>query len=113
MYHYLTGSASWLVLTQLTQVFGVRGLWGDLILDPKLVREEFDSAGSAGVSFTFAGKNFQLTYQNSQRVDHGRYRARQVTLNGRPLSFTHAPGGAVRILKSALKAPGKLRVVLG
>ena len=31
MYHYLTGAASWFMLTMITQVFGVRGEAGDLI----------------------------------------------------------------------------------
>ena len=32
MYHYLTGSASWLLLTVLTQMYGVRGSAGNLSL---------------------------------------------------------------------------------
>lgn len=36
MYPYLTGAGSWLLLTLQTQAFGVRGLHGDLLLEPKL-----------------------------------------------------------------------------
>lgn len=43
MYTYLTGSASWLLLTMVTEVFGVKGKLGDLLLQPKLVKEQFDS----------------------------------------------------------------------
>ncbi|MCD4685888.1 MAG: cellobiose phosphorylase, partial [Anaerolineae bacterium] len=35
MYTYLTGSASWLLLTLTTEVFGVKGDLGDLALEPK------------------------------------------------------------------------------
>ncbi|MCA9396535.1 MAG: cellobiose phosphorylase, partial [Candidatus Omnitrophica bacterium] len=36
LYHYLTGSASWLITTYLTQVFGIMGHLGDLLITPKL-----------------------------------------------------------------------------
>ena len=36
VYPWLTGSASWYLLTMVTQVFGVRGQLGDLVLEPKL-----------------------------------------------------------------------------
>lgn len=39
MYPYLTGAGSWLLLTMQTQVFGVRGRDGDLLLEPKLTAE--------------------------------------------------------------------------
>ena len=83
MYHYLTGAASWLVLVHLTQVFGVRGLWGDLALDPKLVADEFDSNGIAQISCCFAGKRIEICYINDDKLDHGQYRISRVTLNGK------------------------------
>ncbi|GJM76558.1 hypothetical protein HMSSN036_87740 [Paenibacillus macerans] len=49
MYTYLTGSASWLLLTQLTEVYGVKGRFGDLRLEPKLVQAQFDGSGEAAV----------------------------------------------------------------
>ena len=39
MYHYLTGAASWFMMTMITQVFGVRGEAGNLILAPQLTAE--------------------------------------------------------------------------
>lgn len=82
MYHYLTGSASWLVLTQLTKVFGVRGAYGDLILHPQLVKEEFDRKGLASVRCQFAGKPIEVKYHLVTAADVGTYRVNQVTLNG-------------------------------
>ena len=73
MYHYLTGAASWFMLTMITQVFGVRGLCGDLILDPKLVAEQFDHSGNASILVSFAGKPLQITYKNPQRKEYGEY----------------------------------------
>ena len=47
MYHYLTGAASWFMLTMITEVFGVRGEAGDLVLDTKLTAEQLDEIGTA------------------------------------------------------------------
>lgn len=38
MYTYLTGAGSWMVLTVLTQMFGVRGKAGDLLFSPQLLK---------------------------------------------------------------------------
>ena len=39
MYHYLTGAASWYLFTMITEVFGVRGVFGNLLVHPKLLAE--------------------------------------------------------------------------
>ncbi len=87
MYPYLTGSASWYLLTMVTQVFGVRGWRGELVLDPKLLREQFDPAGRATLSTVFAGKLVTIVYLNPDRLDHGAYQVATVRLNGRALRF--------------------------
>lgn len=73
MYQYLTGAASWYMMTMITEVFGVRGEAGDLILYPKLLAEQFDGEGSASVTVPFAGKILTVTYNNPQRKDFGNY----------------------------------------
>lgn len=73
MYHYLTGAASWYMLTLITEVFGVRGEAGDLLLAPKLLGEQFDDAGCASVSIPFAGKDLTVIYRNRERKDFGSY----------------------------------------
>lgn len=74
MYHYLTGAASWYMLTLITEVFGVRGEAGDLLLAPKLLGEQFDDAGCVSVSLPFASKDFTVIYRNRERKDFGSYR---------------------------------------
>lgn len=86
MYHYLTGSASWLVLTELTQAFGVRGMGGDLVLSPQLVKEEFNEQGVASVVCQFAEKSLIVEYYNPKKSDVGSYAIEKVTLNGQPVS---------------------------
>lgn len=82
VYHYLTGAASWYMMTMLTEVFGAHGQWGDLAVCPKLVREQFDEAGTASVSFSFAGKQFQATFVNPAGKDYGEYRIAKAYLDG-------------------------------
>ncbi len=93
MYHYLTGSASWLVLTYLTQVFGVRGDNGDLLLAPKLVKEEFGQDNTVEISCQFASKQLTVIYENKQKLDYGNYRIQQVFLNDSPLNIRPTPQG--------------------
>lgn len=73
MYHYLTGAASWYMLTMITEVFGIRGASGDLILHPKLLAEQFTSDGTASIAVTFAQKRLDITYVNKNKKDFGTY----------------------------------------
>lgn len=81
MYHYLTGAASWFMLTMITQVFGVRGKAGNLLMEPKLTAEQFDETGTASVQLTFAGKEFTVTYINSEHKEYGNYITGSATCN--------------------------------
>ena len=63
MYPYLTGSASWLMMTMVTEVFGVRGEFGDLMISPKLVGEQFRAQGELGISLMFNGVKLHVKYQ--------------------------------------------------
>ncbi len=62
LYHYLTGSASWLFLTVLTEMYGIQGRLGDLTIKPRLVKDQFED-GQTSVSTTFAGRSFIIRYQ--------------------------------------------------
>ena len=73
MYHYLTGAASWYMMTMITQTFGVRGEAGDLVLDPKLVAEQFDGQGVAQISLTFVGRPLTVRYHNPAHKEYGEY----------------------------------------
>ncbi|HLV09533.1 MAG TPA: cellobiose phosphorylase [Halanaerobiales bacterium] len=85
MYHYLTGSASWYLLTMITQVFGVKGYLGDLILEPRLCKEQFDQNGMAIITTTFAGRQVKVMYLNPQKLEYGEYKLQQLYLNGREI----------------------------
>ncbi len=82
MYHYLTGAASWYMLTVITEVFGVHGETGAMIIHPKLLKEQFDSEGNAGLRLWFAGKNFHIVYKNPERLTYGDYCIKRVVCDG-------------------------------
>lgn len=86
MYHYLTGSASWLLLTVLTQMYGIKGSYGNLMLGPKLLKEQFDDEKKASVSFTFSNKKFKVTYYNKNNKEYGDYKISEIALDGKNLS---------------------------
>jgi cellobiose phosphorylase len=95
MYPYLTGSASWYLLTMLTEVMGIKGRLGDLVLEPKLVPEQFDIAGRAWVSTLFAGRRLKITYQNPDRLPWGMYIIAGMQLDGEPLPCEHQDRAAI------------------
>lgn len=65
VYHYLTGAASWLMLTVLTEMFGIKGSYGDMCFEPKLLPSQFDDEGKASVSFEFNGKPLTVVYKKT------------------------------------------------
>lgn len=85
LYHYLTGSASWYVLTMLTQVFGVRGQHGDLCLAPKLTKDDFTKAYEAGVETQFAGRRIRVIYKNPKMIAFEHCYVTRVVVNGKEL----------------------------
>ncbi|AZK48182.1 GH36-type glycosyl hydrolase domain-containing protein [Paenibacillus lentus] len=87
MYTFLTGSASWLLLTELTEVYGVKGSYGHLHLEPKLVKAQFDSEGKASVETLFADRMLHIVYRNTELLDYGQYRISSITINDQPVSF--------------------------
>lgn len=103
MYPYLTGSASWLLLTMVTEVFGVKGKLGDLLLEPKLTQEQFDAEGKASIQTIFADRSLKVVYTNAERLGYGEYQISSVSLNGSQVTLQRTPGGAV-ILRGDLSS---------
>lgn len=71
MYHYLTGAASWYMMTVITEVFGVHGENGDLVIAPKLLKEQFDENGTASIDLNFADKKFHVVIHGGK--EYGEY----------------------------------------
>lgn len=85
MYHYLTGAASWYMLTVVTQMYGVRGCLGNLWIEPKLLNGQFDEMNTAQLEIDFGGVHWQVCYQKETDRDGGAYQIAEVLLDGMPL----------------------------
>lgn len=101
MYHYLTGAASWYMMTMITEVFGVHGRTGILTVCPKLMREQFDEEGCAIIRLTFGEKKFEVVYYNVQKLKYGDYRIRKAFCNKSEIKHTEFEAF---IEKSTIKA---------
>ena len=111
-YHYLTGSASWLVLTMLTQVFGVRGEYGDLIIAPQLSKDEFDLEGKASAICPFAGKTVTINYINRRRMDPGSYAVKAVTCRGKAVAYDALAPARIKIPRKFFHQASNIELTL-
>jgi hypothetical protein len=103
LYPYLTGSASWYLLTMLTEVLGVKGQFGDLVLEPKLMPEQYDAEGRASVLTLFAGRTLRITYHNPDCLPWGVYSVAGMRLGGEEVPYERQ-SGAVILPRSAIMA---------
>lgn len=81
MYHYLTGAASWLLLTVLNEMYGIQGELGALKLKPQLLAEQFTN-GMASASCMFRGAAITVTYQNPFGLEAGQYKVKEIYIDG-------------------------------
>jgi cellobiose phosphorylase len=117
MYPYLTGSASWYLLTLVTEAFGVKGALGDLTLLPKLLAVQFDAQNQCSLKTLFAGRTIEVVYHNAARLAYGAYQIAAITIDGVAVSFERRDGAAwiERAVLTALEADlsHRLDVTLG
>jgi len=62
---------------------GIRGIWGDLLLAPKLMPDQFGAKGQLVVTTNFAGKCLKVTYVNRSKKPYGQYKIDSVLFQGR------------------------------
>ncbi|MBU4305316.1 MAG: cellobiose phosphorylase [Candidatus Omnitrophica bacterium] len=104
MYSYLTGSASWYIMTMLTEVFGIKGHFGDLVIEPKLTSEQFSDSDTVSVSCYFAERRLSIVIQNPQRLDFGKYKIDKVKINPDAIPFTRVSGAKLKITRKELSS---------
>ncbi len=99
MYPYLTGSASWLLMTMVTEVCGVKGVYGDLSFEPKLVRELLDENRRLELWLTFAGVPLHICYRAGQ--EHDLYtKVKGVTLDGEGMEGNVIPRDVLQAVRT-------------
>lgn len=105
MYHYLTGAASWYMLTLITEGYGVKGIAGDLVICPKLMKEQFDKDKKAWVELPFAGRRFLVVMENPEELEYGAYCIKSAVMEGKILDIrATAKGNCVVLEKQAIEA---------
>jgi len=95
LYCYITGSASWIVLTMVTQVFGIKGDFGNLCFEPKLVRKQFDKNNQALIETIFKGEKIKVQYKNPEKLEYGKYQIKKIILDGEQLDFSFQDNKAI------------------
>ncbi|MBN2144589.1 MAG: cellobiose phosphorylase [Candidatus Aureabacteria bacterium] len=104
LYCYITGSASWMVMTYVIEVFGIRGTMGRLTFAPRLLARQFSKKKEIGIQTLFQGKNIKVVYKNPKKFSFGKYRIEKITLNGHDVPFQKVPNAAV-LPENILHAP--------
>lgn len=87
MYHYLTGAASWYMLTLITESCGVRGAAGNLAISPRLMKEQFDIENNVSLELPFAGKRFLIVIENPEGLEYGEYCVKEAVMEGKALDI--------------------------
>ena len=103
MYPYLTGSAAWMMLCVVQEMFGVRGENGALCLRPQLLPEQFDVRNQTSIILKFGGKTFKIVYTLLERLEPSEYTIVKAELDNMPI----ADG---RILPSEMGALDKEKI---
>ncbi|MFH1622670.1 MAG: cellobiose phosphorylase [Candidatus Omnitrophota bacterium] len=107
MYSYLTGSASWYVMTLLTQSFGIRGQFGDLLISPKLVKEQFSNLKELCVQLNFAGKRIIVKFLNPLKKDFDKYSIKDVRTN---LTFEKRSAKEIFIKRNSISSSSSKQI---
>ncbi|WP_026507644.1 GH36-type glycosyl hydrolase domain-containing protein [Butyrivibrio sp. MC2013] len=87
LYHYLTGAGSWFFLTEVTEVFGVCGDGGDLVIRPRLTAEQFDKDKMAIIDLPFADRMFRIELLNQGGKDFGSYKLTSAMCDGKEMEL--------------------------
>lgn len=99
MYPYLTGSASWLLMTMVTEVCGVRGVYGDLGIQPRLVRELLDENRRMDIRLNFAGVPLHICFRAQEEQDVYT-EVKSVTLDGEAVSGNIIPRDVLQSVRA-------------
>ena len=119
VYTYLTGAASWYLLTMITEVFGVKGDAGRLKIMPRLMLEQFNENGEASIGLFFRGRRLKVCIINSDESEYGRYGIIKACINGDELDLNGGKPGTgsneISLDVSALSEDkeNEIRIILG
>ncbi|MFH0826353.1 MAG: cellobiose phosphorylase [Candidatus Omnitrophota bacterium] len=116
MYAYLTGSASWFVLTLLTQVFGVKAKNGDLLIEPKFSSVQFKDTSVLRIRRNFCLRILEVSFFNPKRLGYPRYKIIKAELNSHPIPAPASPRMLIKrnvIQRLSSNKLNKINIYLG
>ena len=99
LYSYLTGAASWYLMTVTMNMFGVHGEYGDLIIEPALLQSQFDSRKHCGIELEYALRAFKIDIFNNDDLEFGSYSIKKWLLDGKEMEG----GSNVRISANTIE----------
>jgi len=88
MYHYLTGSASWYLLTMVVQVYGIQGILGDIVLNPKLTIADFDANNETSIATLINNKLINIKFVNPDTKEYGTYKIQRIIAGDYDIPYT-------------------------
>jgi cellobiose phosphorylase len=109
MYHFLTGSASWVIITVVEQMFGIKSIYGDFIIQPQLASHHFRN-GIAKINVLFHGHIISITYINPKQIDYGKYKITKAFFNQKNLDFED---DYCKITPTLIGQNGEIHITLG
>ena len=86
------------MLTVITEMFGVKGNCGDMVLEPKLRKEQFQE-GKAGISMNFGKRRWHIVYINKAGKESGEYQIASVQLDGKKLEAASVSLEEIKLLE--------------
>jgi len=105
MYHYLTGSASWMVLTYIEQIFGIQGVYGDITIQPRLFASDFINQ-TVSINTIINEHLCCIQFENPEHLEYGEYWLESV--NGVSIQKD-----AYSIQKASITEPKIFKIKLG
>lgn len=111
MYHYLTGSASWLILVIVEDMFGINAKFGDYYFAPKLLKSQFSKDGVASIETLINDKFTKISYENKNHLEYGKYRIKEAYLDGIKVEVINDK--FFKLDKNLIKETSEIRIVLG
>lgn len=82
LYPYLTGSASWLIYTFISQICGISFDMGKLVITPCLLKEQFSKKNNNfEVQLNISGTQVKIIYRNINKKQWPDYKIKKLILN--------------------------------
>ncbi|MDD3478139.1 MAG: hypothetical protein PHP32_04625, partial [Candidatus Izemoplasmatales bacterium] len=109
LYHFLTGSASWVVITLVEQLFGIHMEEGKIFFQPKLSAHHF-AQGEATCPVVLVDKEILVRYLNPDKLEYADYEIVSMNKNSELMPTKH---GRYQLSREDVVEGDEITLVLG